>query len=141
MTQKFISTAFTIDIEHLAYKLGLPIDTEIDWWEDKRSKKIYWESEIIYTNEGISAIKGNFNALQIIFTFRVFTDDLRSKDITRLTEDFQMFETGDYQEGLVHLNTIVEKDWNVKFEVESESGIMMPTNVTIDYLDKTIIIL
>ena len=136
--QKFISTGFTIDIENLAYKLGLPAQTEIDWWEDKKSKKIFWEAEILSSNEGISAIKGNFMALHIIITFRVFGDDLRSKDITRLTEDFQMYETGDFHEGLVHLNTIVEKDWNVVFDVEIESGVMMPTQVMIDFMDKHI---
>jgi len=135
---KFISTGFTIDVENLAYRLGLPAQTEIDWWEDKKSKKVFWEAEIQNTDEGISAIKGNFKALHLIITFRVFTDDLRSKDITRLTEENQMFETGDYQEGLVHVNTMVEKDWNVVFDVEAESGVMMPTQVHLDFMDKNI---
>lgn len=135
---KFISTGFTIDVENLAYRLGLPAQTEIDWWEDKKSKKVFWEAEIQNTDEGISAIKGNFRALHLIITFRVFTDDLRSKDITRLTEENQMFETGDYQEGLVHVNTMVEKDWNVVFDVEAESGVMMPTQVHLDFMDKNI---
>lgn len=135
---KFISTGFTIDVENLAYRLGLPAQTEIDWWEDKKSKKVFWEAEIQNTDEGISAIKGNFRALHLIITFRVFTDDLRSKDITRLTEENQMFETGDYQEGLVYVNTMVEKDWNVVFDVEAESGVMMPTQVHLDFMDKTI---
>lgn len=136
--QNFISKGFTIDIENLAYKLGLPANTEIDWWEDKNSKKIFWEAEILSSSEGISAIKGNFMALHIIITFRVFGDDLRSKDITRLTEEYQMYETGDYYEGLIHLNTLVEKDWNIVFDVEVESGVMMPTQVLIDYMDKHI---
>lgn len=135
---KFISTGFTIYVENLAYRLGLPAQTEIDWWEDKKSKKVFWEAEIQNTDEGISAIKGNFRALHLIITFRVFTDDLRSKDITRLTEENQMFETGDYQEGLVHVNTMVEKDWNVVFDVEAESGVMMPTQVHLDFMDKNI---
>ena len=136
--QNFISTGFTIDIENLAYKLGLPAQTEIDWWEDKRSKKVFWEAEILSSSEGISAIKGNFKALHCIITFRVFGDDLRSKDITRLTEEYQMYETGDFHEGLVHINTLTEKDWNVIFDVEIESGVMMPTQCMIDFMDKTI---
>lgn len=135
---KFISTGFTIDAENLAYRLGLPAQTEIDWWEDKTSKKIFWEAFVESNLEGISAIKAKFTALHIILTFRVMTDDLRSKDITRLTEDNQMFETGDFQEGLIHINTMTEKDWNVIFDVEAESGVMMPTQVMIDFMDKTI---
>lgn len=135
---KFISTGFTIDAENLAYRLGLPAQTEIDWWEDKTSKKIFWEAFVESNLEGISAIKAKFTALHIILTFRVMTDDLRTKDITRLTEDNQMFETGDFQEGLIHINTMTEKDWNVIFDVEAESGVMMPTQVMIDFMDKTI---
>lgn len=135
---KFISTGFTIDAENLAYRLGLPAQTDIDWWEDKTSKKIFWEAFVESNLEGISAIKAKFTALHIILTFRVMTDDLRSKDITRLTEDNQMFETGDFQEGLIHINTMTEKDWNVIFDVEAESGVMMPTQVHIDFMDKTI---
>lgn len=135
---KFISTGFTIDAENLAYRLGLPAQTDIDWWEDKTSKKIFWEAFVENNLEGISAIKAKFTALHIILTFRVMTDDLRSKDITRLTEENQMFETGDFQEGLIHINTMTEKDWNVIFDVEAESGVMMPTQVMIDFMDKTI---
>jgi len=125
---KFISTGFTIDAENLAYRLGLPAQTEIDFWE------AFVESNL----EGISAIKAKFTALHIILTFRVMTDDLRSKDITRLTEDNQMFETGDFQEGLIHINTMTEKDCNIIFDVEAESGVMMPTQVHIDFMDKII---
>jgi hypothetical protein len=135
---KFISTGFTIDAENLAYRLGLPAQTEIDFWDDKTSKKIFWEAFVESNLEGISAIKAKFTALHIILTFRVMTDDLRSKDITRLTEDNQMFETGDFQEGLIHINTMTEKDWNVIFDVEAESGVMMPTQVHIDFMDKII---
>jgi hypothetical protein len=135
---KFISTGFTIDAENLAYRLGLPAQTEIDWWEDKTSKKIFWEAFVESNLEGISAIKAKFTALHLIIVFRVMTDDLRSKDIARLTDDNQMFETGDFQEGLIHINTMTEKDWNVIFDVEAESGVMMPTQVIIDFMDKTI---
>jgi len=135
---KFISTGLTIDAENLAYRLGLPAQTEIDFWDDKTSKKIFWEAFVESNLEGISAIKAKFTALHIILTFRVMTDDLRSKDITRLTEDNQMFETGDFQEGLIHVNTMTEKDWNVIFDVEAESGVMMPTQVMIDFMDKII---
>jgi hypothetical protein len=135
---KFISTGFTIDAENLAYRLGLPAQTEIDFWDDKTSKKIFWEAFVESNLEGISAIKAKFTALHIILTFRVMTDDLRSKDITRLTEDNQMFETGDFQEGLIHINTMTEKDWNIIFDVEAESGVMMPTQVHIDFMDKII---
>ena len=135
---KFISTGFTIDAENLAYRLGLPAQTEIDFWDDKTSKKIFWEAFVESNLEGISAIKAKFTALHIILTFRVMTDDLRSKDITRLTEDNQMFETGDFQEGLIHINTMTEKDCNIIFDVEAESGVMMPTQVHIDFMDKII---
>jgi hypothetical protein len=135
---KFISTGFTIDAENLAYRLGLPAQTEIDFWDDKTSKKIFWEAFVESNLEGISAIKAKFTALHLIIVFRVMTDDLRSKDIARLTDDNQMFETGDFQEGLIHINTMTEKDWNVIFDVEAESGVMMPTQVIIDFMDKTI---
>jgi hypothetical protein len=138
---KFISTGFTIDAENLAYRLGLPAQTEIDFWDDKTSKKIFWEANLTTTIDGISAIKGKFTALHIIIVFRLLTDDLRSKDIARLTEENQMFETGDYQEGLIHINTMTEKDWNVVFDVEVESGVMMPTQVHIDFMDKLIQVL
>jgi hypothetical protein len=135
---KFISTGFTIDAENLAYRLGLPAQTEIDFWDDKTSKKIFWEAFVESNLEGISAIKAKFTALHLIIVFRVMTDDLRSKDIARLTDENQMFETGDYQEGLIHVNTMTEKDWNIIFDVEAESGVMMPTQVHIDFMDKII---
>lgn len=135
---KFISTGFTIDAENLAYRLGLPAQTEIDFWDDKTSKKIFWEAFVESNLEGISAIKAKFTALHLIIVFRVMTDDLRSKDIARLMDENQMFETGDYQEGLIHVNTMTEKDWNIIFDVEAESGVMMPTQVMIDFMDKTI---
>lgn len=135
---KFISTGFTIDAENLAYRLGLPAQTEIDFWDDKTSKKIFWEANVETSLEGISAIKAKFTALHLIIIFRLMTDDLRSKDIARLTEENQMYETGDFQEGLIHVNTLTEKDWNVIFDVEAESGVMMPTQVHIDFMDKTI---
>jgi hypothetical protein len=135
---KFISTGFTIDAENLAYRLGLPAQTEIDFWDDKTSKKIFWEAFVESNLEGISAIKAKFTALHLIIVFRVMTDDLRSKDIARLMDENQMFETGDYQEGLIHVNTMTEKDWNIIFDVEAESGVMMPTQVHIDFMDKII---
>ena len=135
---KFISTGFTIDAENLAYRLGLPAQTEIDFWDDKTSKKIFWEAFVESYLEGISAIKAKFTALHLIIVFRVMTDDLRSKDIARLTDENQMFETGDFQEGLIHVNTMTEKDWNIIFDVEAESGVMMPTQVHIDFMDKII---
>jgi hypothetical protein len=135
---KFISTGFTIDAENLAYRLGLPAQTEIDFWDDKTSKKIFWEAFVESNLEGISAIKAKFTALHLIIVFRVMTDDLRSKDIARLTDENQMYETGDYQEGLIHVNTMTEKDWNIIFDVEAESGVMMPTQVHIDFMDKII---
>jgi hypothetical protein len=135
---KFISTGFTIDAENLAYRLGLPAQTEIDFWDDKTSKKIFWEAFVESNLEGISAIKAKFTALHLIIVFRVMTDDLRSKDIARLTDENQMFETGDFQEGLIHVNTMTEKDWNIIFDVEAESGVMMPTQVHIDFMDKII---
>lgn len=135
---KFISTGFTIDAENLAYRLGLPAQTEIDFWDDKTSKKIFWEAFVESNLEGISAIKAKFSALHLIIVFRVMTDDLRSKDIARLTDENQMFETGDFQEGLIHVNTMTEKDWNIIFDVEAESGVMMPTQVHIDFMDKII---
>lgn len=138
---KFISTGFTIDAENLAYRLGLPAQTEIDFWDDKTSKKIFWEANVETSIEGISAIRSKFTALHLIIIFRLMTDDLRSKDIARLTEENQMYETGDFQEGLIHVNTLTEKDWNVIFDVEAESGVMMPTQVHIDFMDKTIQVL
>lgn len=135
---KFISTGFTIDAENLAYRLGLPAQTEIDFWDDKTSKKIFWEAFVESNLEGISAIKAKFTALHLIIVFRVMTDDLRSKDIARLMDENQMFETGDFQEGLIHVNTMTEKDWNIIFDVEAESGVMMPTQVHIDFMDKII---
>lgn len=135
---KFISTGLTIDAENLAYRLGLPAQTEIDFWDDKTSKKIFWEANVETSIEGISAIRSKFTALHLIIIFRLMTDDLRSKDIARLTEENQMYETGDFQEGLIHVNTLTEKDWNVVFDVEAESGVMMPTQVHIDFMDKTI---
>lgn len=135
---KFISTGFTIDAENLAYRLGLPAQTEIDFWDDKTSKKIFWEANVETSIEGISAIRSKFTALHLIIIFRLMTDDLRSKDIARLTEENQMYETGDFQEGLIHVNTLTEKDWNVVFDVEAESGVMMPTQVHIDFMDKII---
>lgn len=138
---KFISTGFTIDAENLAYRLGLPAQTEIDFWDDKTSKKIFWEANVETSLEGISAIRSKFTALHLIIIFRLMTDDLRTKDIARLTEDNQMYETGDFQEGLIHVNTLTEKDWNVVFDVEAESGVMMPTQVHIDFMDKIIQVL
>lgn len=138
---KFISTGFTIDAENLAYRLGLPAQTEIDFWDDKTSKKIFWEANVETSLEGISAIRSKFTALHLIIIFRLMTDDLRSKDIARLTEENQMYETGDFQEGLIHVNTLTEKDWNVVFDVEAESGVMMPTQVHIDFMDKIIQVL
>lgn len=138
---KFISTGFTIDAENLAYRLGLPAQTEIDFWDDKTSKKIFWEANVETSIEGISAIRSKFTALHLIIIFRLMTDDLRSKDIARLTEENQMYETGDFQEGLIHVNTLTEKDWNVVFDVEAESGVMMPTQVHIDFMDKIIQVL
>ena len=135
---KFISTGFTIDAENIAYRLGLPAQTEIDFWDDKTSKKIFWEAFVESNLEGISAIKAKFTALHLIIVFRVMTDDLRRKDIARLTDENQMFETGDFQEGLIHVNTMTEKDWNIIFDVEAESGVMMPTQVHIDFMDKII---
>lgn len=135
---KFISTGFTIDAENLAYRLGLPAQTEIDFWDDKTSKKIFWEANVETSIEGISAIRSKFTALHLIIVFRLMTEDLRHKDIVRLTEENQMYETGDFQEGLIHVNTLTEKDWNVIFDVEAESGVMMPTQVHIDFMDKTI---
>lgn len=135
---KFISTGFTIDAENLAYRLGLPAQTEIDFWDDKTSKKIFWEANVETSLEGISAIRSKFTALHLIIIFRLMTDDLRSKDIVRLTEENQMYETGDFQEGLIHVNTLTEKDWNVIFDLEAESGVMMPTQVHIDFMDKII---
>jgi hypothetical protein len=66
---------------------------------------------------------------------------LRAKDIVRLGEENQLYKTGDFYEGLVHLNTLRDRAWQTVFEVECENGIMMPSKVIINFMDKNILIL
>jgi len=141
MTQKIISTLFTIECEHLYYALGLPPQTDIDWWESKTENKLWWDIEIFFNSEGISYIRGLVERASCIITFRIHEDDLRSKDIVRLGENNQLYKTGEFYEGLIFVNTMTEKDWNVAFEVECENGVMMPTKMIINFMDKNILIL
>jgi hypothetical protein len=141
MTQRLTSTLFTIDCEYLPYALGLPPQTEIDWWEDKMNNSIWWNAEIFFSTEGISYIRGLVERASCIITFRIHEDDLRTKDILRLSEDRQLYKTGDFYEGLIWVNTFTQKDWNVAFEVECENGVMMPTKMIINFMDKNILIL
>jgi len=141
MTQKIISTLFTIECEHLHYALGLPHTTEIDWWHQKTDNKIHWSVEIFFSSEGISYIRGLAEEVTAIITFRIHEDDLRAKDIVRLGEENQLYKTGFFYEGLVHLNTIRDRGWQTVFEVECENGIMMPSKVIINFMDKNILIL
>ena len=141
MTQKIISTLFTIDCEYLPYALGLPPQTEIDWWEDKKENRIFWNCEVFFSTEGIGYIRGLVEDAFCIIVFRIHEDDLRAKDILRLSEDFQLYKTGDFYEGLIRVNTLTDKEWQTVFEVDCENGVMMPTKMFINFMDKNILIL
>lgn len=141
MTQRITSTLFTIDIEHLPYALGLPPQTDIDWWENKRENSIWWDCEIAFNNEGIGYIRGLVERANCIITFRIHEDDLRTKDIVRLSEDNNLYKSGEFYEGLIYVNTMTDKDWQTAFEVECENGVMMPSKMIINFMDKNILIL
>lgn len=141
MTQKITSTLFTIECEFLPYALGLPPQTEIDWWENKAENRIWWNCEIDFINEGIGYIRGVVERASCIITFRIHEDDLRAKDILRLSENNNLYKTGDYYEGLIYVNSMTDKEWQVAFEVECENGVMMPTKMIINFMDKNILIL
>lgn len=141
MKQKIISSLFTIECEHLQYALGLPHTTEIDWWHDKTDNKIWWDVEIFFSTEGISYIRGFVEAVSAIIIFRIHEEDLRAKDIVRLSESNNIFKTGDYYEGTIQLHTLRDRGWDCVFEVECENGIMMPSKMIINFMDKNILIL
>jgi len=66
---------------------------------------------------------------------------LEQKILLGLVKNNQLYKTGDFYEGLIFVNTMTEKDWNVAFEVECENGVMMPTKMIINFMDKNILIL
>ena len=141
MKQKLVSKHFTIECEDLYYALGLPHGTDIDWWHSKTDSMIWWDCEIFFNSEGINDIRGLVERFSTIITFRIHEGDLRSKDVVRLSSENMLYKTGDFYEGLLYVNTMTEKEWQVSFEVECENNVMMPTKVEIDFMDKHILIL
>ena len=131
---------FEVQCENLSYRLDLPINVEVDYWSSKKDGNlISWHIDIHQTSQGIKSIESILDSMMVCINWRIDKDDVNFIEQEMLFTKHNGIDTGNAIEGEIMIYTIRDKDkeWEVDFSVEY-NGVIQPTEVIIDFIDKII---
>lgn len=131
---------FEVVCENLSYRLDLPINVEVDYWSSKKDGNlISWNIVLVHTLQGIKSIESFCDSIMIRINWRIDKDDVNFIEQEMLFTKHNGIDTGNAIEGEIMIYTIRDKDkeWEVDFSVEY-NGVMQPTEVIVDFIDKII---